>query len=85
MKTNVGSFDAGARFLLGCALLFMTVNGFGWWGALGFSFILSCALGFCPLYWLLGVNTQAWEERWEERRLARQLPPAGQRAPSSLK
>lgn len=67
MKANVGSYDAGVRFLLGCGILFMTVNGWGWWGLLGFVPILSGACGFCPLYWLFRLDTATWEENFERR------------------
>jgi hypothetical protein len=67
MKTNVGSYDAAVRFLLGCGILFFSVNGLGWWALLGFVPILSAACGFCPLYWLLRLDTAAWEARYEAR------------------
>lgn len=66
MKANVGSYDAGIRFLLGCGILFTSVNGAGWWGLLGFVPILSGACGFCPMYWIFGVDTAAWEDRYED-------------------
>ena len=67
MKTNVGSYDAGVRFILGCVALFFSVNGLGWWGLLGLIPILSAACSFCPLYWLLRIDTAAWEEARESR------------------
>ena len=67
MKTNVGSYDAGVRFILGCVILFLSVNGFGWWGLLGLIPIVSAACGFCALYWLFGIDTAAWEEARENR------------------
>jgi hypothetical protein len=67
MKTNVGSYDAGVRFIAGCIVLFLSVNGLGWWGLLGLLPILSAACGFCPLYPLLRVNTAAWEADYERR------------------
>jgi hypothetical protein len=67
MKTNVGSYDAGVRFILGCAVLFFSVNGLGWWGLLGLIPIANAACGFCPLYWLLRIDTAAWEEAHEHR------------------
>jgi hypothetical protein len=67
MKANVGSYDAGARFILGCGVLFMTVNGAGWWGALGLIPLITCTLGYCPLNQLLGIDTMAWEQRMENR------------------
>lgn len=65
MKNNVGSYDAGIRFILGCAVLFLSVNGLGWWGLLGLIPIVSAACGFCPLYWILRIDTAAWEEARE--------------------
>jgi hypothetical protein len=67
MKTNVGSYDGGVRFVVGCGVLFMSVNGLGWWALLGFLPIVTAACGFCPLYALLGLDTAAWEERFEAR------------------
>ncbi len=67
MKKNVGSFDAGARFVLGCVVLFLGVQSIGWWGLLGFLLWLTGGLSFCPLYCLLRIDTAAWEARWEDR------------------
>jgi len=67
MKTNVGSYDGGVRFVLGCGVMFMSVNGWGWWALLGLIPIITGACSFCPAYWILGVDTKAWEERFEER------------------
>lgn len=67
MKTNVGSYDAAIRFLGGCGLLFFSVNGLGWWALLGLVPIFSAACGFCPLYWLFGIDTAAWETRFDAR------------------
>jgi hypothetical protein len=67
MKNNVGSYDAGVRFILGCVVLFFSVNGLGWWGLLGLIPIASAACGFCPAYWLLRIDTAAWEEAREHQ------------------
>jgi hypothetical protein len=67
MKTNVGSYDAGVRFLLGCVVLFLSVNGLGWWALLGLIPIITAACGFCPLYCLFHIDTAAWEEAHEHR------------------
>ena len=67
MKTNVGSYDAGVRFVVGCAVLFMSVNGFGWWALLGLVPIATAACSFCPLYLLLHVDTLKWEEAYEAK------------------
>jgi hypothetical protein len=67
MKTNVGSYDAAVRFLAGCAVLFFSVNGLGWWALLGLIPVLSAVCAFCPLYWLFGIDTAAWERGFEKR------------------
>ena len=67
MKKNIGSFDAGFRFILGCVLLFAGVQWIGWWGLLGLIPWATGALGFCPLYCLLHLDTAAWEARWDQR------------------
>jgi hypothetical protein len=67
MKTNVGSYDGGVRFVLGCGVMFMSVNGWGWWALLGLIPILTGACSFCPAYWILGIDTKAWEERYEAK------------------
>ena len=65
MKANIGSYDAGVRFLAGCGLLFFSVNGLGWWALLGLVPILTAAIGFCPLYCIVRVNTARWEDEHE--------------------
>lgn len=65
MKANVGSYDAGARFILGCAILFLSVNGLGWWALLGLLPLASAATEFCPLYWLCRIDTAKWEHDHE--------------------
>lgn len=65
MKTKVGSYDAGVRFVIGCGVLLMSVNGWGWWALLGLVPIATAACGFCPLYRLIRVDTEAWEEASE--------------------
>ena len=67
MKANVGSYDAGLRFIIGCFIVGGAVHGFGWWSLLGVGLILSAVFEFCPLYCLLHLNTAERERRWEER------------------
>jgi len=67
MKTNVGSYDAGVRFVIGCCIVFMSVNGWGWWALLGLVPIVTAACSFCPLYLILGIDTEAWEEAHEAK------------------
>lgn len=67
MKTNVGSYDAGVRFVIACGVLFMSVNGLGWWSLLGLVPLVTAACSFCPLYLLFRIDTEAWEERYETK------------------
>jgi|GEM_PF-519645 len=50
MKKNIGSFDGGARFVIGCSLLLTGLLGLGWWGLLGLVPLLTCfahCIGSC--------------------------------------
>jgi hypothetical protein len=67
MKANVGSYDCAARFVLGCLVVGLAGHGLGGWAALGVIPILTSIVRFCPLYSILHVNTEAWEERFERR------------------
>lgn len=58
MKTNVGGIDRSLRIVIGLALIGLTLAGtIGPWGWIGVVPVLTGALGTCPLYTLLGVNT----------------------------
>jgi hypothetical protein len=60
MKTNVGTIDRIARFAVGLVLIALTVTGvIGAWGWLGVVPLLTAAVGFCPAYPMLGINTCA--------------------------
>ncbi|MCF3652545.1 YgaP family membrane protein [Synoicihabitans lomoniglobus] len=69
MKTNIGSYDAGARFLLGLLILDLSLHGLGWWGLLGMIPIVSGIIGHSLLYDLLHIDTQRWEDNFENRHL----------------
>lgn len=71
MKENVGSYDAGVRFVVGCLALYFSLR-LGWWALLGLIPILSAAFAFCPIYRLFHINTAKWEDDWEHRH-----PPGG--------
>lgn len=74
MKNNIGSFDAGIRFLVGCGVLYAGANGLGWWGLLGLVPIATAGWGCCPLYRLLRIDTKALEESWENHHGHRGMP-----------
>jgi hypothetical protein len=58
MKTNVGGIDRILRILVGITLIALTLAGtIGVWGWIGVVPLLTAALGFCPLYTVLGFST----------------------------
>jgi len=58
MKTNVGGMDRIIRIVLGLALIGLTVTGaIGVWGWLGIVPLATGAIGWCPPYAILGINT----------------------------
>ncbi len=58
MKTNEGTLDRTLRVLAGLALIGLAATGtVGLWGYIGVVPLLTGAIGFCPLYTALGINT----------------------------
>ncbi len=58
MKTNEGSVDRGLRVVAGLALIALAATGtVGAWGWIGVVPLVTGAVGFCPLYKVLGMNT----------------------------
>ena len=58
MKTNEGSLDRVLRVVVGLVLLGLTLSGnIGVWGWIGVVPLATGAVGMCPLYTLLGLNT----------------------------
>lgn len=58
MQTNVGNIDRIVRAVIGLALIALAWAGtIGAWGWIGVVPLLTAALGFCPVYTMLGVNT----------------------------
>mgnify|MGYP001604578587 CR=1 FL=1 len=58
MKNNVGGIDRILRIVVGLALVALTLTGsIGVWGWLGLVLVGTAAIGFCPLYPLLGLNS----------------------------
>jgi O-antigen ligase len=58
MKTNVGGLDRIIRAVLGALLVALTLMGtIGVWGWIGVVLLGTAAIGWCPPYQLLGINT----------------------------
>lgn len=64
MQTNAGMIDRILRVLVGLALIAATLMGvIGGWGWLGLVPLATGALGFCPAYTLLKINTCPIQKR----------------------
>lgn len=60
MKSNVGTVDRVLRVVVGLVLLGLAATGtLGAWAWIGIVPLATAAVGFCPLYPLLGLNTCA--------------------------
>ena len=58
MKTNEGTLERTLRIVGGLALIALAATGVvGLWGWIGVVPLLTGAIGNCPLYSLLGINT----------------------------
>jgi hypothetical protein len=58
MKTNEGGFDRALRAVGGIALIGLALTGtIGVWGWIGVVPLATAAMGWCPLYAVLGINT----------------------------
>ncbi len=58
MKVNEGLVDRGLRVAAGLALIGLSISGtIGMWGYVGLIPLVTGALGLCPIYSLLGINT----------------------------
>ncbi len=58
MQLNVGNVDRIARVVVGLGLIALAVTGtIGVWGWIGVVPVATGAVGFCPAYTLLGINT----------------------------
>jgi len=58
MKLNVGGLDRALRIVAGLVLIALAATGtVGAWGWIGIVPLLTGAIGFCPVYPLLGMNT----------------------------
>ncbi|OOZ38845.1 hypothetical protein BOW53_13900 [Solemya pervernicosa gill symbiont] len=58
MKKNVGGIDKILRIVAGLALIILTATGtIGLWGFIGVIPLATGAMGWCPFYPLLGLNS----------------------------
>lgn len=58
MKVNEGTIDRVLRVVAGLALIGLTLSGtIGIWGWIGVVPLATGAIGICPAYSILGINT----------------------------
>ncbi len=58
MKSNVGGIDRVLRIVAGLVLIALAATGtVGLWGWIGVVPLVTGAMGFCPLYTMLGFST----------------------------
>lgn len=58
MKVNEGVIDRSLRVVAGLVLIGLAATGtVGAWGYIGVIPLLTGAIGMCPIYSLLGINT----------------------------
>ena len=58
MNKNVGGLDRTIRIIVGLALIAAAATGtIGLWGWVGVVPLMTGAMGWCPPYALLGLNT----------------------------
>ncbi len=62
MKFNVGGIDRILRIVVGLALVAWAVMGGPVWAWIGVVPLATGAIGFCPAYPLLGMNTCPMEK-----------------------
>ncbi len=64
MKTNEGTLDRALRVVAGLVLIGLAATGsVGAWGYIGIVPLLTGAVGMCPLYAILGINTCPMKNR----------------------
>jgi hypothetical protein len=57
MKHNVGSYDAGIRYVLGWLIVLFGLHFSSTWAWLGLLPLVTAAFGFCPLYCFVRLDT----------------------------
>ena len=64
--TNIGTIDRTIRALVGLgilSLLFLLEDSTRWWGLIGLIPLTTAAIGYCPPYAWMGINTCAKEDK----------------------
>lgn len=62
MKKNMGEKDRIVRALIGAVMLVYSIVFMKFIGLLGLIFVGTAAIGYCPLYTILGISTNKYDE-----------------------
>lgn len=60
MEKNMALWDRVVRIIIAIIFLWLAITNGGWYwilGVIGIVFIVTSAIGFCPLYKVLGFKT----------------------------
>jgi hypothetical protein len=57
MQCNVGKSDRIMRVIAGLVMITAGALFHSWWGVIGLVPLLTAAMGWCPLYVVLGIKT----------------------------
>ena len=57
MEKNIGSADRKFRVIGGLVIILIGIYFKSWWGIIGVLPIITAAIGWCPAYLPLGINT----------------------------
>jgi hypothetical protein len=62
MKQNMGETDRTVRLLIGGSMLVSAVVFQSWIGLIGLIPLVTAAVGYCPLYTVLGKTTNRYDD-----------------------
>lgn len=57
LSKNVGMLDRAIRAVVGVALIYWAIKGGPVWAWIGLVPLVTAAIGSCPAYSLIGINT----------------------------
>jgi hypothetical protein len=62
MEKNMGQTDRIARAFIGVVMLVYAIVFLNFAGLVGLIFVATAAIGYCPLYTVLGISTNRYAE-----------------------
>ncbi|MCB0350393.1 MAG: DUF2892 domain-containing protein [Bdellovibrionales bacterium] len=58
MNNNLRTFDRVIRYITSLFLMTWAIAGGPAWTYVGFLLLLTASIGFCPIYWVLRINSR---------------------------